>query len=68
MPHGDPAACAGAGAQVREQKPCYINICCNVAGLPHPSFATIPVPFSISPRHTNEVRARERLAVHSLCP
>ncbi|KAK9830951.1 hypothetical protein WJX81_001721 [Elliptochloris bilobata] len=38
---------------VREQKPCYINICCNLAGMAHPSFATIPVPFSITPRHTN---------------
>lgn len=41
---------------VREQKPCYINICCNLAGVAHPSFASTPVPFSITPRHTNQVR------------
>lgn len=35
---------------------CYINICCNLAGQTHPSFAAIPVPFSITPKHTNPVR------------
>lgn len=40
---------------LHEQKPCYINICCNLAGLPDASFADTPVPFSIMPRHTNQV-------------
>jgi hypothetical protein len=53
---GSPAYVIKRCGQVREQKPCYINICCNLAGLPHPSFASVPVPFSITPRHTNEAR------------
>jgi hypothetical protein len=55
------------GVQMREQKPCYINICCNLAGLPHPSFASVPVPFSITPQHTNEARRSGPLGTQARC-
>jgi pyruvate decarboxylase len=31
----------------------YINIACNLAGLPHPTFEREPIPFSLTPKHTN---------------
>ena len=35
---------------LKESKPVYISISCNLAGLPHPTFNRDPVPFYISPR------------------
>jgi pyruvate decarboxylase len=40
-------------AAVKHSKPAYICICCNLAALPHPSFAAAPLPYSISPRLSN---------------
>jgi pyruvate decarboxylase len=34
-------------------RPVYINIACNVAGLPHPTFEREPIPFSLAPKHSN---------------
>ncbi|MCO5547557.1 hypothetical protein L7F22_001007 [Adiantum nelumboides] len=38
---------------LRESKPVYINVSCNLAGLPHPTFSREPVPYAISPRLSN---------------
>jgi pyruvate decarboxylase len=39
---------------MRRQKPAYIEICCNLAGLPDPSFSDPPIPFAIALGHTNQ--------------
>lgn len=36
----------------------YIEICCNLAGLTHPSFTDPPIPIALVQKHTN---AGERL-------
>jgi len=38
---------------LKESKPVYISVSCNLAGIPHSSFSREPVPFSISPRLSN---------------
>lgn len=38
----------------RRQKPAYIEICCNLAGLADNSFVDPPIPFAIAFGHTNE--------------
>jgi len=35
---------------LKESKPVYISISCNLPGIPHPTFSREPVPFSLSPR------------------
>lgn len=35
---------------LKESKPVYISISCNLPGLPHPTFSREPVPFSLSPK------------------
>ncbi|XP_058734506.1 pyruvate decarboxylase 2-like [Vicia villosa] len=39
---------------LKESKPVYISISCNLAGIPHPTFSREPVPFSLSPKLSNE--------------
>ncbi|XP_052186590.1 pyruvate decarboxylase 1-like isoform X1 [Diospyros lotus] len=39
---------------LKESKPVYISISCNLAGIPHPTFIREPIPFSISPRLSNK--------------
>ncbi|KAK9806019.1 hypothetical protein WJX73_005930 [Symbiochloris irregularis] len=38
---------------VRESKPVYLSICCNLAHIPHPSFSTSPVPYAIAYKQSN---------------
>ncbi|KAL1194074.1 Pyruvate decarboxylase 4 [Cardamine amara subsp. amara] len=38
---------------LKESKPVYISISCNLAATPHPTFARDPVPFSLTPRLSN---------------
>ncbi|KAL8196511.1 hypothetical protein R6Q57_024806 [Mikania cordata] len=38
---------------LRESKPVYISISCNLPGLPHSTFITDPIPFSINHRTSN---------------
>ncbi|EFJ12919.1 hypothetical protein SELMODRAFT_157772 [Selaginella moellendorffii] len=38
---------------LRESKPVYISVCCNLAGLEHPTFSKEPVPYALSPRMSN---------------
>ncbi|VYS65513.1 unnamed protein product [Arabidopsis thaliana] len=39
---------------LRESKPVYISISCNLAAIPHPTFASYPVPFDLTPRLSNK--------------
>ncbi|DBA80991.1 TPA: Pyruvate decarboxylase 3 [Trebouxia sp. C0005] len=45
---------AAVAAAMRNSKPVYISVCCNLAGEVHPSFAGDPVPFGLAPKVTNE--------------
>lgn len=38
----------------KQRKPAYIEICCNLAGLKHPSFTDPPVPIQVSYLRTND--------------
>ncbi|KAK7287434.1 hypothetical protein RIF29_00711 [Crotalaria pallida] len=40
---------------LKESKPVYISISCNLASIPHPTFTRDPVPFSLSPRMSNSI-------------
>ncbi|XP_028760918.1 pyruvate decarboxylase 2-like [Neltuma alba] len=40
---------------LKESKPVYISISCNLSGIPHPTFSREPVPFSLSPRLSNKM-------------
>ncbi|WVZ16124.1 hypothetical protein V8G54_009106 [Vigna mungo] len=40
---------------LKESKPVYISISCNLPGIPHPTFSREPVPFSLSPRLSNKL-------------
>lgn len=37
----------------KHKKPAYIEVCCNLAGLRHPSFTDPPIPISSSYKRTN---------------
>ncbi|KAL3161234.1 Pyruvate decarboxylase 1 [Trebouxia sp. C0009 RCD-2024] len=45
---------SAVAAAMRNSKPVYISICCNMAGEVHPSFGGDPVPFALTPKVTNE--------------
>ncbi|XP_010558370.1 PREDICTED: pyruvate decarboxylase 1-like [Tarenaya hassleriana] len=40
---------------LKESKPVYISISCNLAGIPHRTFSRDPVPFSLSPKLSNKM-------------
>ncbi|KAI3441407.1 uncharacterized protein J3R85_002313 [Psidium guajava] len=40
---------------LKESKPVYISISCNLAAIPHPTFSRKPIPFSISPSLSNQM-------------
>ncbi|KAI9077751.1 hypothetical protein K1719_040237 [Acacia pycnantha] len=40
---------------LKESKPVYISVSCNLPGIPHPTFSREPVPFSLSPRLSNQL-------------
>ncbi|CAL5422794.1 unnamed protein product [Camellia sinensis] len=40
---------------LKESKPVYISVSCNLPAIPHPTFSREPVPFSISPRLSNQM-------------
>ncbi|KAK9699171.1 hypothetical protein RND81_08G157100 [Saponaria officinalis] len=40
---------------LKESKPVYISISCNLPAIPHPTFNTAPVPFSRCPRLSNKM-------------
>ncbi|XP_024981015.1 pyruvate decarboxylase 2-like [Cynara cardunculus var. scolymus] len=39
---------------LKECKPVYISVSCNLPGLPHPTFSRDPIPFSLSTRISNK--------------
>ncbi|PIN11293.1 Thiamine pyrophosphate-requiring enzyme [Handroanthus impetiginosus] len=39
---------------LRESKPVYISISCNLSAIPHPTFTRQPIPFSLSPKLSNK--------------
>ncbi|XP_019413565.1 PREDICTED: pyruvate decarboxylase 2 isoform X2 [Lupinus angustifolius] len=39
---------------LKESKPVYISIGCNLPGIPHPTFSRDPVPFALNPRLSNQ--------------
>ncbi|PON92186.1 Thiamine pyrophosphate enzyme, N-terminal TPP-binding domain containing protein [Trema orientale] len=40
---------------LKESRPVYISISCNLPGIPHPTFSRKPLPFSFPPRLTNQM-------------
>ncbi|XP_074592684.1 pyruvate decarboxylase 1-like [Curcuma longa] len=40
---------------LKESKPVYISISCNLPGIPHPTFANEPVPYFLSPKVSNQL-------------
>ncbi|KAK8504943.1 hypothetical protein V6N12_033191 [Hibiscus sabdariffa] len=40
---------------LKESRPVYISISCNLPGIPHPTFIREPVPFSLTPRLSNKM-------------
>ncbi|XP_077239327.1 pyruvate decarboxylase 2-like [Tasmannia lanceolata] len=40
---------------VKESKPVYISISCNLPAIPHPTFSREPVPFFLAPRVSNQM-------------
>ncbi|WJX82179.1 Pyruvate decarboxylase 1, variant 2 [Trifolium repens] len=40
---------------LKESKPVYISIGCNLPAIPHPTFSRDPVPFSLAPKLTNQM-------------
>jgi pyruvate decarboxylase len=41
-------------AAIRNSKPVYISVACNLASLPHPTFSKAPVPYALTPKLSNE--------------
>ncbi|KAF8749376.1 hypothetical protein HU200_012715 [Digitaria exilis] len=39
---------------LRESKPVYISVSCNLPGMPHPTFTAEPVPYFLAPRPSNQ--------------
>ncbi|KAM6551243.1 hypothetical protein CsatB_001051 [Cannabis sativa] len=40
---------------LKESKPIYISISCNLPGIPHPTFGRDPVPFFLAPKVSNQL-------------
>nr|AIE47262.1 pyruvate decarboxylase [Hevea brasiliensis] len=40
---------------LKESKPAYISISCNLPGIPHPTFTREPVPFLLAPNVSNQL-------------
>ncbi|KAM4111893.1 hypothetical protein ACJW30_05G100100 [Castanea mollissima] len=40
---------------LKESKPAYISIGCNLPGIPHPTFGRDPVPFFLAPKISNQL-------------
>ncbi|CAL9083339.1 unnamed protein product [Musa acuminata var. zebrina] len=40
---------------MKDSKPVYISISCNLPAIPHPTFSRDPVPFFLSPRLSNQM-------------
>ncbi|XP_073007012.1 pyruvate decarboxylase 1-like [Typha latifolia] len=40
---------------LKESKPVYISVSCNLPGIPHPTFCTDPVPYFLAPKVSNQM-------------
>ncbi|KAI3864969.1 hypothetical protein MKW92_040301 [Papaver armeniacum] len=40
---------------LKESKPVYISVSCNLSAIPHPTFSREPVPFCLAPRLSNSL-------------
>lgn len=40
---------------LKESKPVYMSISCNLPSIPHPTFSRDPIPFALSPRMSNRL-------------
>lgn len=40
---------------IKESKPVYISVSCNLPGIPHPTFRDEPVPFFLAPKVSNQM-------------
>ncbi|OAY74301.1 Pyruvate decarboxylase 2 [Ananas comosus] len=40
---------------LKESKPVYISVSCNLPGIPHPTFSREPVPFCLNPKLSNQM-------------
>ncbi|KAJ0923564.1 putative pyruvate decarboxylase [Helianthus annuus] len=40
---------------LKESKPVYVSISCNLPAIPHPTFSREPVPFSLAPKMSNKM-------------
>ncbi|GFQ03514.1 pyruvate decarboxylase 1 [Phtheirospermum japonicum] len=40
---------------LKESKPVYISVSCNLPAIPHPTFSRDPVPFALSPKLSNKL-------------
>lgn len=49
---------------LKESKPVYISISCNLPAIPHPTFSREPVPFSLSPRLSNQMLFTKLSTLH----
>jgi len=42
---------AAVSTSLKESKPVYISISCNLPGIPHSTFSREPVPFFLTPKY-----------------
>ncbi|XP_010553236.1 PREDICTED: pyruvate decarboxylase 2-like [Tarenaya hassleriana] len=40
---------------LKESKPVYLSVSCNLPAIPHPTFSRHPVPFSLTPKVSNQM-------------
>ena len=52
---------------LKESKPVYISISCNLPGIPHPTFARDPVPFFIAPKYGSQSLSLSDFGFWNLC-
>jgi TPP-dependent 2-oxoacid decarboxylase len=48
---------------IKESKPVYISISCNLPSIPHPTFSRHPVPFFLSPRYISPRQSDEQFGI-----
>lgn len=53
---------AAISAAVKESKPVYISVSCNLAGRHHPNFTADPIPYALSPTLSNEASLEAAIA------
>ncbi|XP_042441366.1 pyruvate decarboxylase 1-like [Zingiber officinale] len=49
-------------AALKQSKPVYISICCNLVSIPHVTFSREPVPFELAPELSNKAELEDAVA------